>query len=449
MKKIIFVIFNIFLSLCFFELSNAQEIQIPIDEEGKLEYINSELEKNLGLFKEYPNFIAARLFQIADTSFVLEIFYRPEETLLKKRIPFSVKEISDFKQHVMARIEQIVPESVLDQEGRTKLIVGITTLSLGYYGWAIPVAFEVDDSKLAVALYMLTGGAGFFFPFSITKDIAVTDAAATLSIYGGYRGIVHGIALANVFSKDPSSKAVILSGMVASIVEGICGFHIANSSNMSAGTAEVIGTGGDFGIGYGLGIAHLADLEDQAVWGSILLSSGAGLFVGNSLAKSQPYTRGDAYVLSTAGLLGAYIPLAIVDIAEGEDKAYSTASMVGATIGLWAGHSLVKGKDFTTGQGRLVGLGTMVGGLVGSGLAYLMSSDNDNSVLFLTSSAIGASGGFWIMYNSFAEKAQATKEGLSWNFNIEPAGLLALTMGNKIGMGKKKSLPFLNIDFRF
>jgi len=448
MKNVI-LIFSILLPLCFFMLSNAQEIQIPIDEESNLEYINSELEKELGLFKEYNNFKEARLFQISDTSFVLEISYRPEDKLLRARLPLSATEAQEFKQKVMNRIEKEAPSTILDQEGRTKLIVGSTTLAFGYYGWVIPVAFEADDSKTAVALYMLTSGVGFYVPFSLTKNIAVTDAAATMSLYGGYRGVLHGISIANLFSKNPPTKVVLLTGMCASIVEGIYGFHIANKLKMTAGTAETIGVGGDFGIGYGLGFAHIAELDDQALWGSILLGSGAGLFIGNLIAQDQNYTRGDSYVLSTSGLLGAYIPIAIIDIAGGEGKSFSTASMIGATLGLWAGTNFVEGKDFSTGHGRLVGLGTLVGGAVGVGLAYLMTSDGDNSGLFLTSSAVGAAGGFWIMYNSFSEKAQTTKADLSWNFSVDPTGLLALTMGERLSITKDKPVPLLNISLRF
>ena len=145
MKNTIFVFLIITLSFCLSKISNAQETQISIDEEGKIEYINSELEQELGLFKEYHNFKEARLFQISDTSYVLEISYRPEDKLLRARLPLSASEVQEFKQKVMNRIEKKAPTTVLDQEGRTKLIVGSTTLSFGYYGWVIPVYFEADD----------------------------------------------------------------------------------------------------------------------------------------------------------------------------------------------------------------------------------------------------------------------------------------------------------------
>ncbi|MCK4338804.1 MAG: hypothetical protein KAW87_02290 [Candidatus Cloacimonetes bacterium] len=455
MKKKTFFVFVVLLFICFTEICNAQEIQIPIDEEGKIEYIDSKLEQKLGLFAEYSKFREARLFQISDTSFVLEIFYQPQEKLLKVRLPFSLEDTKNFQRKVTERIKQKEPQVVINQEGRTKLIVGTMGLSLGYYGWAVPVALEVDDVKLAVALYMFTSSAGFYIPLSVTRNIPVTDAAATLSLYGGRCGIVHGISLANLLSREPSGQGLSASGMLVSIVETLAGFNIANRLNISAGTAETICVGGDFGIGLGLGMAHLAnffgDDKGQAVAGSILLGSGVGLFWGKLLADHQPYTRGDAHVLSATGLLGAYIPLAAVDISGTKnEKAYTAASMLGAVVGLGLGHNLVQGKDFTTSQGNLIRLSELAGGLLGLGVAYLISSeDEDSSVLYLTLSSIGAAGGFWLMYRSYAQSARTSNKGSSWNINIRPEGLLAFAMGKIISSAKETPLPLLTFDFRF
>ena len=455
MKKKTLFVFIMLLFICLTEISNAQEVQISIDEEGKIEYIDSKLKQKLELFTEYSNFREARLFQISDTSFVLEIYYRPQETLLKARLSFSAEEVKNFQRKVTERIKQRKPQVVLDQEGRTKLIGGTMALSLGYYGWAVPAALDVDDAKLAVALFMLTSGAGFYIPLSATRNIPVTDASTTLSLYGGTRGIVHGISLANLLSKKPSERGVIASGMIVSIAETFAGFHIVNRSNMSAGTTETIGVGGDFGIGMGLGTAHLAnffdDDKEQGVAGCILLGSGLGLLGGKLLADHHPYTRGDTYVLSATGLLGAYIPLAVVDISGTEnEKAYTTSSMLGAFIGLGLGHKLVQGKDFTTGQGNLIRLSELAGGLLGLGVAYLVSSEEeDNSVLYLTSSSIGAAGGFWIMYRSYAQSARTSDKGSSLNINIKPEGLFALAMGKRISFARETPLPLLTLNFRF
>ncbi len=435
--------------------ANAQEVQIPIDAEGKIEYIDSKLEQKLGLFTQYSNFQEARLFEISDTSFVLEVYYQPEGKLTKVRVSLSADEATDFRRKVTERIRERKPQVILDQEGRTKLIVGTMALSLGYYGWAVPATLDVDDAKLAVGLYMLTSSAGFYIPLAATRNTPVTDAAATLSLYGGTRGIAHGVALSSLVSKDPSGRALIASGMLVSIAEALAAFHIANRSDMTAGTSEAISVGGDFGLGLGLGAAHLADYFDddneQAVAGSVLLGSGLGLLGGKLLSDHQPYTRGDAHVLCATGLLGGYIPLAVTDISGTEnEKAYTAASMLGAVAGLGLGHRLVKGRDFTTGQGILIKLSEVAGGLLGLGVAYLVSSeDEDNNALYLTSSSIGATGGFWLMYRPYAQSARTGNESSSLNINISTEGLFALALAERISLAQETSLPLFAVHVAF
>jgi hypothetical protein len=434
----------------------AQEVSVPIDAEGKFEYIDSKLEQELKLFPDYRGFREARLFQLSDTSFMLEISYQLEDRLLKDRLPLSAQEAADFRQTVTLRVKQEKPRAALDQEGRSKLLKGTLALSLGYYGWAVPVAFDLGDGQTIAALYMLTAGAGFFLPYWGTRDIPVTDAAATLSLYGGTRGIVHGIFL-YVLAKgeDASGRGTVGFGMLGSLTEALAFFPLAERLNMSPGTAEVICMGGDFGLGYGLGTAQLADFyedgRERSLSGCILLGSAAGMVAGKFLADRQPYTRGDAYVLRGVGFLGAYISLAAVDIADPDDeKAYTAAAMTGSIVGLGLGHHLVKNKDFSTGQGTLINLGELAGGLVGLGVAYLISPEggDGNSAVYLTSSAIGATGGFWLLYRSFAKDA-ASHSGSSWKIEIAPEAVLSYVKSEAFSQSSEQVIPVVKVRFEF
>jgi hypothetical protein len=444
------------ISLLFAVSAYSQELSVPIDAEGKFELIDSKLEQELKLFPDYRGFREARLFQLSDTSFVLEISYQLEDRLLKERLPLSAQEAADFRQKVTLRIKQEKPRSALDQEGRSKLLAGTLALSLGYYGWAVPVTFDLGDGQTIAALYMLTAGAGFFLPYWGTREIPVTDAAATLSLYGGTRGIVHGIFLYKLAKGDDASgRGAVGFGMLGSITEALAFFSLANRSNMKPGTAEVICIGGDFGIGHGLGAADLADLyeddKERALSASILLGSAAGLVAGKLLADGQPYTRGDAYVLRGVGFLGAYVSLAAADIADPEDdKVYTAAAMAGSVIGLGLGHHLVKNKDFSTGQGTLINLGELAGGLVGLGVAYLISPEggDGNSAVYLTSSALGATGGFWLLYRSFAKDA-ASHNGSSWKIEIAPEAVLSYIKNDKFSRSPEQVIPAVKVRFEF
>lgn len=317
------------------------------------------------------------------------------------------------------------------------------------------MAFDVDDSKSVLAIYMLTSGAGFFIPLIATRNMRVTDADATLSLYGGTRGIVHGLfAWGYVRGKEADAREALTFGMLGSASEAITFFYLADRSNMTPGTAEVICFGGDLGLGMGIGTAYLADFfkedKERLASASILFGSGCGLLTGKFLADNQPYTRGDAFVLRGTVILGAYVPLAVVDMTEPkENKAYTAAAMGGSVIGAGIGHLLVKGKDFTTGQGTLINLGELAGGLVGLGVAYLISSEKDNSSLYLTSSSLGALGGFWLLYKSFAKSARNYEKSSSWNFNFAPEGLVSYAIEKKYGKCREQIFPFAKLEYRF
>ena len=272
----------------------AQEIQVSFDEEGKVEFIDAKLEKKLGFFPEYNGLKEVRLFQISDTIYVLEILYQPEDKLLKIRKPLSQEQVQDFRKKVTASIQQQAPETVINQEGRTKLLISTSIVSLGYYGWTVPTVLEVDDGKTFVGLYMLTSGAGFFIPFAATKNMRITDAHATISIYGQTRGIGYGVLLTKLIDENASTQAVLGLGMLTSVAEGIGGYVWADRTQMTDGTASTIGAMGDFGIGIGLGTAHITGLFDdynvRKLSASILLGSAAGIASGVLLAKNQSYT---------------------------------------------------------------------------------------------------------------------------------------------------------------
>ena len=433
----------------------SQEIQTPLDSQGKIKIIDSNLEKKLGLFSGYSNFQEAQLFQIPDTTYALEIYYQPGDKIYKARLPMTMEEVQEFQKLVSQRMKDEVPRVTLDQDGRSKFIASMMGLSLGFYGWAVPVSLDVSDGKVALALYMLTSSAGFYLPFSATRDKPVTDASATLCLYGGTRGILHGIEFAFLFSDEPEEQGTIASGLVFSLAEAFAGYKLAGQNKYSAGTTEVIGVGGDFGVGFGFGTAHLVNfIEDEngrGIAGSVLLESGLGLLAGHWMASQQSYTRGDANVLGAAGLLGAYLPLAIVDMtANDQDKAYTAASMTGAIAGLSFGHHLVKGKDFSTGQGSLISLSQCAGGLLGLGLAYLIApEDSDDSALFLTSSSVGAATGFWLMYRALENDASIQKKKLSVDIKLNPEGFLGLVLGKEKSIMQRLPYPMFTVNCSF
>jgi hypothetical protein len=416
----------------------AQEVQVPLDRDGKVQVITADLERKLRLFTDYQAFREARLFQLADSSFVLEITHEPAGRFTRVRVPLTPAAAQEFRRRVSDGLTTVAPEAVLDQSGRTKLLVWSTLLSLGFYGPAAPIVLDVDDPQGAVGLYMLSAGAGFFVPFVATRHIPVTEAAAVLSTYGATRGIIHGTLGAYLFRNDPSDRAFFAGGVVGGLTEGIIGFAVANAGRLSSGSAELTGVGSDVGLGTGFAVSHLAGFLDssydpatgifheerRAATVAIALSSAAGgAALGYALSRTEPYTRGDAFLFRNAGILGAHVGLAVADALNpngDRDKLYSGLALTGGALGLIAGQRLVRGRDFTTAQGTFGTLGQVAGGLVGLGLGYLVSSENgDNSTILLAGSALGAGVGYAVMYSSFAKQAKVglLPEGLDLSFD--------------------------------
>jgi len=434
----------------------SQETQVPLDEGGRVAAIDKAIEAQLGLFPEYEGFEEARLFESSDSTYSLEIIFRAEDKLQKVSRPLSRDEVLTLRARVTAAIRARAPETGLDQSGRSAFLIGTALLSLGYYGWAAPYVLHIDDGRAFGGVYMLTSGLGFFGPFLLTRTRSVTDGEATLSLYGATRGVVHGWCVSALAAgEDREARDTITLGVITSLSEYAAGFIAADRTGMSAGTAEAISAVGDFGLGLGWGTAYVADQEGERIKaGAMLAGSGVGLLSGGLLSRTQRYTRGDAYVLRAAGTLGAYLALAGSASVTDDDKVAVASSMAGALGGLGAGHHLLRGKDFTTGQGVLVNLSQVAGGLFAAGLVFIAGVDTDPVWPYMVSSSAGALTGFLLTYHSLGDKARTHgRSSSTLRLDISPEGLLALaktrSANHRNGTSAGQAMPVVKLQYRF
>jgi hypothetical protein len=455
----------LFAVLCGAGVSSSQETQVPLDQGGKVTVVDKALEVQLGLFPEYEGFEEARLFQSDDSTFTLEILYRAGDKLQKVSRPLSSVDVLALRTRVSAAVQAKAPATGLDQSGRSAFLIGTALLSLGYYGWAVPYVLHADDGSTAGGLYMVTSGLGFFGPFLLTRHRSVTDAEATLSLYGATRGVVHGWCVsALLFGEDREARDTITSGMLTSFAEYAAGFVVADRGKMGTGSAEAVSAVGDFGLGLGWGAHYLIDRHNEKLQASAMLGgSGAGLLAGGLLARSQHYTRGDAYVLRAAGTLGAYVGMAASASASDDEKAAVASSMAGAVAGLGAGHQLLRGRDFTTGQGVLINLSQVAGALFAAGLLSITGTDTDPVWPYMAASSVGAAVGFWATYRSLGDKARTHGRESSGEYppgrlsslrlDVCPEGLLAYA-GTWLGDSRTRGMssrpaPILRLQYRF
>jgi hypothetical protein len=439
----------------------AQEIQVPLDEAGRIDVITAELARRLGLFADIEGLREVLLFQRPDSTFILELTSgAPRGRLRRERRSLSAAEAAEFRRDVTARIATRARTAGLDQGGRTKLLAGATILGLGYYGWAAANAVDPQDDRAAVAVYMLTAASSFFVPFLATRNRSVPDAVATMALWGGTRGAVHG-GLVSELGTAPSDKTRFRWSVIVGGTEAIAGGVAARALGMTSGRAELTGVGGDIGLGIGWGFADLLKLTerydsvtisdqlggtytygvpDRTLQETVTLAgAGLGLAGGYLLGGTEEWTRGDATIFRNVTVIGALAGIAVGDLVQkprivtevfpgggtysyvddGFSRTHTAAGLAGAAAGLGLGRALVTGRDFTTSQGTLLTLSPLAGGLLGLGIAYLATPEravnydptvpyqdpNDHSELYLAVSALGAAAGFAALYPAMARQS--------------------------------------------
>ena len=444
----------IVLLVCLPAIAAAQETLVPIDSAGSLDRIDAELEAKLVLFPETAGFREARLYALSDGSFVLEVSFERDGRQGRERRPLSADAARGFRQRVTEAL-RTTASVTLDQQGRALYVTGTTVLGLGYYGPAAIIATDAED-KGAVAVYMLTAATGFFVPYLVTQHSQVTKAQAKLSLYGLAAGALHGHLLYMLGGGDydfNDEQVAFASSIAVGLAEGIAGYYLAGAHNLSEGKVDVIASLGTFGLGFGAGATFLADGESSgAVSAGMLLGTVAGFVAGNTVANMQNYSSGDATVMTTAGMVGAWVPVGILMVGgleadtDGDAKIYTASAMAGAAGGIILGHNLVGGRQFTDAQGNYVALGTAASTALGLGLAYLLSPDDGDYKLFAGSALVGSVGGFALMYTLLEDDAPR-EIGASLRFDISPAAIGAFAMGRR--PTGTASVPMAGMSYRF
>lgn len=431
------------------QAQEVRETQVPIDAEGRIIELTAEQDQRARVFTDVRDFVLARLFLRDDSTYVLEIESRVDGRLSRTRRMLAADEAVALRELVSREVRRNAPELALNQEGRSALVTGTTTLSLVFYGWTVPAALQFEDAG-AVGTYFLIGGGGFLIPYLATRESNVTNAMASLALHGGARGILDGFLLTWLIegNSDVDTRTFTALGTAVSVGEMIAGYHIARVNELSSGHAAVLGTTGAFGAGMGLAAYGMFDGSSDSPAGPLLGLGGSalGYIVGNAMARNQEYTAGDAAVLTSAGLLGAFVPVLFEAAFEIDDGRVIYGSLIaGGAAGLWLGHEAVRGRNFSTSQGNYIGLATTGGALMGLGLGVML--DQDDGKLPAIGLALGGVAGFALMYCSFEDLARTTPGLGGIDLSISPVGLAAALMPSMQHV--RTPLPLVQMSMRF
>lgn len=443
------------------QLAAAQEVQLSFDRAGTIQVLDAQRAERMGLFvDEYPGFQEARLFQAGD-SVRLEILSRRDGTVIRTTRILSPAQLGDLRDRLaMPPAAVAVAPSA---NARTLLLASSTLLGLTVYGPALPIAFDVDDTKSATALYMATASASFFIPWILTSN--VTPAMAQAGYYGSTRGFLHGAALHYLIAGGDDDdcnfedctyvRNTLASGVLGGVAEGVAGYLWARNTNMTGGEANATSLGGDWGLLNGFGLAVVTGISDEgsneddhdrATTTLGLAGAAGGMGLGRILSEDRDYTYGDVEVMSTAGLLGTYVGWAIADEASGRQKAEMAATMAGSIVGIAIGDRLVADNDFTYGQAALVRLGTLAGGLLGAGTGVLLESESSSHTALTT--ALGGLAGFFATQRVVERSARAALAANNLEINVAPLGVASLLAPDQFAR-ESFAIPVASVRYRF
>ncbi len=405
-------------------------VQVPFDFQGKVYTLKPEMAKGVAFFDEYPGLIEATCFKVNDSLVTLDIRFKPENEVYRVNLEITNSEFAKIKRSLALNINSQAKIDGLDQEGRTSFLIGNSLMSI-YYGISTPLAFELNEPKLALGLGMVVGGAGIIIPWRNTRDKEFTKGMASLTLYGQSRGILQGFLLGSIVGDNFDSRSQVLMSVGLSIGEGFLCHQWAKKTNMSYGRASTIGAMGDFGIlagstgASGLGLFEERGNDNLEI--SLILGSIGGTLIGSALANNQNYKVGDAMMLRATGLLGAYLPLAITQTIDGASvRQISGATALGTLGGVVIGHKIAQNYDFSSSDGVKICLGTIASGLIGGGVGYIVSPENDsNSDNYMwLGSAAGATIGYLFFLNQYRGNSLIQNNGYSLHFNLNPIPLL-------------------------
>lgn len=452
------------------------ERQVPVLPAQSITEISPEIRRDLELFPEVEGFLAARLFSLQGGGWILEISARREGTLVRERRTLSESALRELRGDLEARIAGRGGDVVRTREGRGGLVLGQTLLGLGFYGWAVPVALDVDSSRGVAAAYLLTAGASFLIPYQLTRRASVSEVHRNLTLYGATRGGAYGATLAGLIlgrdedSSDTWERLHFGLAVVGSVAGAFTGYRVADRTRTDEGTAALWGVLGDYGLLWGFGSAYAGGLYDETVtrdpadnpigserehlrWGhaAALAGAGLGLWAGRRLGSSEAYTVGDATVLRSGGILGAQLALPVANAVGSEDgETYAGAAVLGSVLGLGISNRLLRPESLSGGSGLLVAAGQLAGGLLGAGVTYLLDGGDADELAYLTTSALGSLAGFALTFRAVRDRpgADGTRPGALGRLELHPEGLLLGLAAPPTGPGDRPlAAPLVTLRF--
>ena len=426
--------------------ADTEEVLVPFLPSKGIERFDAEGDVKTQLFSRFAGFQDASLFRTGDSAYVLEVRRRIDGELRRSRRPLTEAELSALRQRVSAAIDLRDPFSGIDQSGRSTFLGTAYSLSLGLYGWGVPVLANMKGSA-AVGTYLLINAGTILLANGATESMEISQGMADMTAYGTGLGILHANMLTILFDENASFKAHVAASMAGSLVEGIAAYQISKGWKPREGAIDMLTTTTTVGVMYGYGtVVLMGQTTPKGIAASVLAGSLAGAGIGAGMMGRPEYTTGNMGVIRGGFMLGVYIPATVLIAANvDDDKAVVGTLMAGGVLGSVLGNGLIQGKRFTSQEGVLIVSGVLGGGLLAASVPVLAGADTKVSVV---ASGLGAAFGSGMMYSRYADvAAQRGSASGAWQFG--PAVLLAHAAMDRYGAPAPQVMPALRLTMTF
>jgi len=385
------------------DVVRAQDIERPaaFDTAGRLLTLSPPLVQRLGLgaplWPGTGDFVEARLFQRLDGTYVLAVEQRdgsiwrfPLDAAMRARLAEAVA-MGMVTTGLLSTTERA---DFVSEPAGNRFVMSQLAAGLILYG---PAAALYGEGSAAGALYLLTAGGTFFIASAVANRQAVTRAQATLATDGLWRGALMAQGLRRAFGHEDQSGKEVMSLLAAGGLTGtIAGLQFGRTLTDAEASGAVLGSTVAAGLMLGtIGIAGgLEGGPDGAELGLLVGSGLAGYPAGLHWIRHARYriTPGDVSAVTTAGMVGALLLSAAAPEGSENRQVASVLVTAGFVGGLSAGANLLaKRYDLTDGQGSMIRVGALAGGLMGAAIPLVFEAEGSRAgTLF---GALGAMAG--------------------------------------------------------
>lgn len=205
---------------------------------------------------------------------------------------------------------------------------------------------------------------------ALRKEVPSRGARAELVLFQTLHGVVAGLELCQVIDCDSARPyaAALMGGGAAGLGLSLLGTR----KGVRAGHAEMTDGGVLWGAWNGLAISQIRDdLDDEAIWTTVLLGQGVGLGIGALAWNGPKPTAGQVAMASSAGIWATVLTIFTHGITEfdASPRLLWTSLLLASDVGILAGAALAYKVPVSRGRVYLVNAGGILGFMAGSVVA--------------------------------------------------------------------------------